>query len=1073
MVVGGNVDCHLPALGSWSDYGVGGPVYYPFDVGSGEVRLSDSKLVKAGVETAEDVDGAVPRSLTRFSFVINEASRMGRDTVEQEGSDALRRYGVPLQPSARRNYIDNWPADPIDPNSFYLMVVTFYEVLNPGAAVYDGRREFKFEGSSVDNSHDEAVLYLPERRIRRVVCRMVIGPTGDLPGTGWMKELLDDIKESIVGALKEPFNKFQGWIMGILQGFISFPGWLMQKGAEATCVGFARVDAIAGGSGAEVAETWVDGDGVVQVNRAVANRNDGIEMCAKASTETVMTCEAGPEYISDDECVRLPGLRLRVTKGEFLPLTDPVEYVSYRASRANPTLFLGSGFNFAELVFDIGDGAKYFVPVPGVDEVYGGAELTDRNRGLTRVRVEPEFLWSGISAQEYDSIDGFVVRVYPDQKSARDIEEGDYWEYFLPRWVKDTEKKAQMVEGFWVGGLGLNDGFGSDVDYGGSDSVWRKVGLKGPVEPVGGRKATSDYRRFNQQVGNLPLAPGFIHRIQMGTYSGVPNDGAIVGPFSEVLTLDGNDAICLFVTPPSGLQELVSLLYDCEFGPEHGAGILPEELQTGLMGLLGNGTCTDLFSSTPPEMTWNNPIVRDVWLLAAIMGGAILFSLMVWQGLRMTFDVWLDPQPAVGMRQFVPRFVLSIVLVSGSLFLCQLILVLATDVTCFVAQMTGMSMWGVIGNTLGRIYAGFFSWFLSFNSAMLVLGLVALVKASFVLLAILMVVVFFFIIVLWLFLKVFFAMAVRVVLLAVLTALSPIAFAMYASDVTAHWTRYWFKLFLGTAFQQVLVLVVIYLGGAMLNDYVGEGSGYGLGTLLMGILLGLMTLYLASKVPEVISPMGGIMSGFGQMIQMGISGAMLAVGGIAGGIAGGAAALGGGGAAGLTSVAAPAAGGGGAAGGGAGGLGAVAPTGGGPAGGPGGGVAGLGPFSGLRGGNFGGGQPSASGGSGASPGGGAGGLMSRLGRGVYEGASGGIRSASGANRRMRDVTSGNFMYQASSSGDDAAIRIQQQSQQASKDAAEHNDLLRSIGRRLGADVGGDQGGQGGQSSGSGRRRRSP
>ena len=65
----------------------------------------------------------------------------------------------------------------------------------------------------------------------------------------------------------------------------------------------------------------------------------------------------------------------------------------------------------------------------------------------------------------------------------------------------------------------------------------------------------------------------------------------------------------------------------------------------------------------------------------------------------------------------------------------------------------------------------------------------------------------------YLFLKVAFAMLTRIALLAVLTAISPIAFAFYASDATDHWTKRWGSLTLGTAFQQVVVLMVIYIGG--------------------------------------------------------------------------------------------------------------------------------------------------------------------------------------------------------------------------------------------------------------------
>ena len=72
-----------------------------------------------------------------------------------------------------------------------------------------------------------------------------------------------------------------------------------------------------------------------------------------------------------------------------------------------------------------------------------------------------------------------------------------------------------------------------------------------------------------------------------------------------------------------------------------------------------------------------------------IIAGGIFFSLLVWQGVKMTYDIWIEPQPAVGFRQLVPRFLLAIALAAGSLYISQLVLILASDVTCFVAQSPG------------------------------------------------------------------------------------------------------------------------------------------------------------------------------------------------------------------------------------------------------------------------------------------------------------------------------------------------------------------------------------------------
>ena len=77
----------------------------------------------------------------------------------------------------------------------------------------------------------------------------------------------------------------------------------------------------------------------------------------------------------------------------------------------------------------------------------------------------------------------------------------------------------------------------------------------------------------------------------------------------------------------------------------------------------------------------------------------------------MTYDVWLDPQPSVGFRELVPRFLLAAALAASSLIICRMVLVAASDLTCFVAQSTHMSMWGVVDSTFGALTGGFTSWY--------------------------------------------------------------------------------------------------------------------------------------------------------------------------------------------------------------------------------------------------------------------------------------------------------------------------------------------------------------------------
>ena len=127
--------------------------------------------------------------------------------------------------------------------------------------------------------------------------------------------------------------------------------------------------------------------------------------------------------------------------------------------------------------------------------------------------------------------------------------------------------------------------------------------------------------------------------------------------------------------------------------------------------------------------------------------------------------------------------------------------------------------------------------------------------------------------VLFIFFKVMLGMLVRLGLLAVLVAFSPLAFAFYASDATAHWTKKWVSMFLGATFQQVVVLVVIYIGIGIMGDFLKSGAEYGLQAMVVGMLLAFLTLALADSVPGIVNPGGkGMFGAYGQMIGDGGSG---------------------------------------------------------------------------------------------------------------------------------------------------------------------------------------------------------
>ena len=427
----------------------------------------------------------------------------------------------------------------------------------------------------------------------------------------------------------------------------------------------------------------------------------------------------------------------------------------------------------------------------------------------------------------------------------------------------------------------------------------------GVTVPLSSEVSRKHYGAFNSFIHNMPLAPGFTHGFQVAPYVGVPEDPAFrMGPLSEKLWLSGDQVACDVRGETPEVMADIRKLYDCRGGGAMvKSGYTDDEFRPGLLALTGTDICDDIFSSTPAGFTWDNPVVKQVWGLIWIIAGAVLLTLLVWQGLRMTYDIWLDPQPAIGFRELVPRFLLALLLAAGSMVICRMVLVVASDLTCFVAQFTGMSLWGVVGVTFGFLVDGYVVWveslgstentFLFLLSNFLVIwafGLIVLLVMLFLL---------------FLFAKVVLAMLLRIALLAVLVALSPLAFAFYASDATAHWTKRWVSMFLGATAQQVVVLLVIYIGVNMLGDYLSRGSETGLTSLLVGMIIGFVTLSLANAVPDIVNPGGkGLFSSFNQMASMTMAAAMVVasagVGAVAGGVGGafvaarGASSLGGG-----------------------------------------------------------------------------------------------------------------------------------------------------------------------------------
>ena len=1106
-------------------------VYLPFDAGVTEIErdgegnerrrlvssgpdellLSSERLVKQGVESP--LGGySTTTDQSKFSFIISETEAMGSQE-EREGMNFRLRYGIPESRAHAVEYQKAWKSEPIDPNMPYLMVVTFYEALDPRDNDYSGDMKRKFvvkpRGSdTVDERLDDHEVIMPERHLRRVVCRLLVLPYGYTPSAeesqNWFDRAFsftEEIAKEVVGAAVTVLE-------GAARAVVKLPGWLVQQSGRMACVGLSKLDEVTAlpshaviGS---VAATRVGDDGGLVVIDAVASRVEGMKTCERVSTPVVPTCSLATDFISrEGECVDLPQMKVDVRRASFIRLgegmTDPdpqsvfVEYDEHYFLRQERWVGddlgePGEGENTHLEVITSGlEGAKpgsKFRLVTGRTKLLGLPELDEvlltvndpYRMGMTEVFLEWDYKWADVSPKMDRAIDGFAVYVHPDPKSAVPVPEGFAYRYLLPRVVVEefvndegdqdspvpTVNIVHNVRGFWVGAMGY-DSTGYEANRSHSLLRFRSPNRVLPISRYGSEK--KEIEKFEEMLQNMPLAPGFVHGFQVAPYVGDPEgDSFAEGVPSDILYVNGSEAACMERDPTTGevpeALEAVFELYDCDgVSISRDVGEVDDAFRVGLLGLTGTDICYDIFSSTPAGLTWDNDAVRQVWGLVWILAGAVLFTLLVWQGLKMTYDMWLEPQPAVGFRQLVPRFFLAVILGAGSLFICQAVLTLASDVTCFVAQMTGMSMWGVVGTTMGTMVDGFMEWNRSILELVDRMDLGQLLVAGVKILAIAFVVLVIFIFLLLLFFKVIIAMLMRIALLAVLVALSPLAFAFFASDATAHWTKKWVSLFLGATFQQVVVLIVIYLGGGLLASYLASGADDGLSMMLTGMLLALMSLFVADRVPAIVNPGAqGMFQGFGQAFGMaaaaGVTVATMGAGaayglgraGVGMGVAGIGAMRGSddGGAATIPG------GGGGGRGGGGGGSPSTPPV--------------VGP---QTPGSFGTGAGGGVGGQAPGPGG----QTSALGRAwgaaqagargagyvpghVIGGMRSGARAGTGFNTRMRDHLTGSSLFRGGSRSDDSMRTLQnltrqqaRQGESAQGQSQEMINLLRQLNRR--------------------------
>ena len=396
-------------------------VFYPFDVANDSASPPDTLLnagtvltrdvnvvdgfglVKAGVASPVDqADSVGSRTLSEFSFVIDEANLLSSPDVEAQGFDALRRHGVPVRTAEKTDYLNEWRGLQIDPNRPYLLVVAYYESLYPGNESAGSFRHFFVR----DGSNEQTVrrLNLPKRHIRRVICRLMVFPPGFSSEAQQQQKSFDFGISKLVGSLSDDFERLKSWLASGLRSLATAPLAVAQKGGSAACVGMVKLDQLTSlrNVNPSLAETRVSSGLVLVVNDALRSRKSGIETCGQVSVPPEPVCSTNVDLVASGRCVSLPKMKLSVRDAEFLDLEnaalDDREFEEYRGGLRVQSLSSPSGGRLISSSGSVVDALtareSHFEKALG----FGASEpLDSRNSGLTRVRVAWDFESSSVS----------------------------------------------------------------------------------------------------------------------------------------------------------------------------------------------------------------------------------------------------------------------------------------------------------------------------------------------------------------------------------------------------------------------------------------------------------------------------------------------------------------------------------------------------------------------------------------------------------------------------------------------------------------------------------------------------
>lgn len=235
---------------------------------------------------------------------------------------------------------------------------------------------------------------------------------------------------------------------------------------------------------------------------------------------------------------------------------------------------------------------------------------------------------------------------------------------------------------------------------------------------------------------------------------------------------------------------------------------------TGMSALIQAIFSLNVINTTDPNSTYSNPAVIHLWATFAGVANALLICVVVWVG----YSIMVGPGLGISYltaRELLPRIVLGALAINCSGFFARTVIDF-NDALCSVPA-----------HNLTAISALWQTSDVSFGKAVFIL--------AFGICTILLIVQEF----------------VRLALIDVLIITAPLGLLCWIAPETQGWARLWTSTFISAVIVQFLQLLVLALGGVLM-----QAGGNGLGGFL-ALIIGIATLYTAFKVPGMLRSVGG------------------------------------------------------------------------------------------------------------------------------------------------------------------------------------------------------------------------